>query len=99
MGHKGESNLTLWHLMLSSTIDITSALIIVPVTINGSKGTITTRTSNGNTQHKLVFDPCGSVKCAGKCMLRQSEGQATGSLLLSAVNGWGEHPRGENFLF
>jgi len=34
--------ITLWHLILSSTIDVISAFIIVPVTINGSKGTIIT---------------------------------------------------------
>ena len=32
--------ITLRHLILSGTIDVTSTLIIVPVTINGSKGTV-----------------------------------------------------------
>src|SRR5882762_7498807 len=33
--------ITLQHLILSGTIDVTSALIIIPVTINSSKGTVT----------------------------------------------------------
>jgi len=57
--------------------------------LNGSKGTITTRTSNGNTQHKLVFDPCGSVKCAGKCRLSnlRDKPQAASCSLQQMVGG------------